>query len=106
MGRWYVYITNSVNNNFGALFFSKFNCSDWETTINYSIAKHKEVNTQNVKVNIYDTVGKLVKTLINTKQAAGYYSVIFEADNLSSGIYYYQLLLENFTTSRKMILLK
>ena len=54
---------------------------------------------------IYDLPGKKVQTLINEYQTGGSHSVDFDASNLSSGIYFYQLKVgNNFTATKKMIL--
>jgi len=55
---------------------------------------------------IYDILGRKVKELVNEKQQAGRYEVQFNASNLASGVYIYQLIAEKYISSRKMILLK
>ena len=59
-----------------------------------------------VKLNIYDLLGRKVKEIVNTKQQAGRYEVQFDASNLASGVYIYQLVVNQFVSSKKMILLK
>jgi hypothetical protein len=59
-----------------------------------------------VTLKIYDILGREVATLINKQQKAGNYEVNFNASQLTSGIYFYQLKSGSFTQSRKMILLK
>ena len=71
------------------------------TNINYSIPKHGFVTLK-----IYDIMGKLISTLVNTEQLAGNYSVNFNADNLPSGIYYYTITSGDFTETKKMVLIK
>lgn len=59
----------------------------------------------NVKLTIYDVLGRVVKVLVNANQERGVYEVNFDASNLASGIYFYRL--EAFDTRvGKMILLK
>ncbi|NOR45458.1 MAG: T9SS type A sorting domain-containing protein [Candidatus Delongbacteria bacterium] len=60
----------------------------------------------NVKLQIFNTKGELVKTLVNKKQNSGRYSVEFNATDLNSGMYFYSLKTLNSTTTKKMILLK
>ncbi|MCK4978795.1 MAG: T9SS type A sorting domain-containing protein, partial [Candidatus Delongbacteria bacterium] len=60
----------------------------------------------NVKLEIFNTKGELVKTLVNKKQNAGKYSIDFNASNLNSGMYFYTLKTLNSATTKKMILLK
>ncbi len=71
------------------------------TTINYQLPKASQV-----KINIYNLHGQLVASLINKYQKAGYYKLNWEAKNLVSGIYFYQLEAENFREIKKMTLLK
>lgn len=56
------------------------------TRIAYSIP-----SPQQVSLKVYDAIGKLVTTLVNQYQAAGNYTVQFNATNLSSGNYIYTL---------------
>ncbi len=80
------------------------------TTIRYDIQKVKAQNfaspQYNVKLIVYDVLGKEIATLVNKKQSSGRYAVEFNASSLSSGIYYYRLKAGNFTQIKKMILLK
>jgi hypothetical protein len=56
---------------------------------------------------VYNTIGELVSVLFNSKAEAGnLYSVTFNADNLPSGMYIYELRSEKITEVRKMLLLK
>lgn len=55
---------------------------------------------------IYDILGKKVLTLLNEEIDAGYHSVEFQADNLPSGIYFYQLILGSFVDTKKMVLVR
>jgi len=71
------------------------------TTIRYSIP-----NSGKVKLVVYDVLGREVKTLINQEQNAGTYSVDFNAEGLSSGVYFYRLSSGQFSETRKLILLR
>lgn len=71
------------------------------TNIKYSIA-----NNTNVKLVVFDMLGREVATLVNGAQNAGSYEVNFNASNLSSGIYVYTLTAGNFSSSKKLTLLK
>jgi hypothetical protein len=77
------------------------------TKINFSL-----VVTSDVKLNVFDASGKLVTTLVNGIMQRGNNSVSFDAANLSSGIYFYQIsiinaqLSININETRKMILVK
>ncbi len=76
------------------------------TIIKYQIAKES-----NVSLAIYNTLGQMVKTLVNTIQPAGSYSITWNGTNqaglkLSSGIYFYRLNAGNFVVVKKMMMLK
>jgi len=55
---------------------------------------------------IYDVLGKEVKTLVNEYLKRGFHSINFVADNISSGIYFYKIQCDNYTSTGKMILNK
>jgi hypothetical protein len=77
------------------------------TIIGYTIPQMGEIfSEQNVKLTIYDVLGKEVKTLVNEFKSAGKYEITFDASNLTSGVYYYQLKVGEFIETRKMSLLK
>jgi hypothetical protein len=76
------------------------------TTISYILNKAADVN-----LSIYDVEGRLINTLINSKQAPGYQSIQWSGidkngNQLSSGIYFCAIKINNFNQSLKMILLK
>jgi Domain of unknown function (DUF303). len=66
----------------------------------------------NVKLLIYDMSGRIVAELANGRLNAGEYNIPFKAENLASGVYFYRINIfslpnnENFTSTRKMIILK
>ncbi|MBK8550956.1 MAG: T9SS type A sorting domain-containing protein [Ignavibacteria bacterium] len=76
------------------------------TVIRYSIPSKVRGQTSDVKLVIYDNLGKEVATLVNEKQNAGDYLVTFDGSNLSGGIYYYKINAGDFSEVRKMLLLK
>lgn len=59
-----------------------------------------------VTIEIFNILGQKVHTLTNKSYEAGFYTIPFQADNLSSGIYIYTLSAGNFTTTKKMALIK
>ena len=59
-----------------------------------------------VTLKIYDILGRGVKTLVNEYQTSGSYEKSFNAVNLASGIYFYQIRVNNFVATKKMILIK
>ncbi len=71
------------------------------TTISYSIPE-----LSNVSLKVYDVLGREVATLVDEEKPAGNYQLRFNAGNLSSGVYYYKIISNNFMESRKMTFLK
>lgn len=71
------------------------------TTIRFDVAK-----PQHLKLSVFDLLGSEVKTLYDNYAPAGFVTIDFNANELSSGIYIYRLFGENVNFSRKMILLK
>jgi len=59
-----------------------------------------------VKLEVYNYLGQLMRTLVNERQAAGRYRVSFDAGHLASGIYLYQIRAGNKIAERKMLLIK
>lgn len=59
-----------------------------------------------VKLAIYDITGREVSTLVNEVKQAGNFLVEFNASNLSSGVYFYKLTSGDFTSIKKMMLVK
>ncbi len=71
------------------------------TTINFNIGQ-----ATNVKLEVFNTLGQKIATLVNSSKIAGRYSVKFTGDKLVSGLYIYRLTTAQFTETKKMILLK
>ena len=71
-----------------------------------STIKYILPETRNVKIVIYDSLGRTIKTLVDKLENAGIYEVKFEAEDLPSGIYFYSLSSNNFNMVRKALLLK
>ena len=63
-------------------------------------------NAGQVKLVVYNVLGQEVATLVDGHMEAGNHSVTFEADNFSSGVYFYRLNAERYTQTLKMMLLK
>ncbi len=71
------------------------------TKIGYQIPK-----SDVVKLTIYDCLGRVIKTLVDQYQKEGLHTQIFDAANLTSGIYFYQLNVGNHRETKKMIFIK
>ncbi len=80
------------------------------TTIKYEIPGDVNRETKNVKLIVYDLLGREIKTLVNKKQSPGTYTITFNAKSaaggLPSGIYLYKLTTGSFSQTKKMILMK
>lgn len=72
-----------------------------KTNIKYQVAE-----TSKVELNVYDTLGQKVETLVNDTKKPGVYEVEFEAENLSGGIYFYKIVTAHFSETKKMLYLK
>lgn len=74
-----------------------------ETRIGYRLPVASEV-----KLELYDMLGRKLATLVNARQEAGAYLIAFNAQtlNLASGIYFYRLQAGNFVETKKMMLMK
>lgn len=71
------------------------------TAIRYTLPAPSQV-----KLVIYNLLGKEVTRLVDAHQPAGYYTVDFDASNLPSGVYFYRLEAGHFQQTRKFLLLK
>jgi tetratricopeptide (TPR) repeat protein len=71
------------------------------TVIRYDLPKDGLVT-----IKVYDILGRKVTTLVNEFKAAGKYSVTFNAGNLASGVYIYQLGARGFVINKKLVLMK
>ena len=59
-----------------------------------------------VTLKIYNILGSEIATLVNEDLNAGYHEVDFEASEINSGVYFYTISSANFTSTRKMMLVK
>lgn len=71
------------------------------TVISFSLPEQS-----NVTLKIYNVLGQEISTLLNTVKAAGTHQVEFDASQLTSGIYFYKLEASQFTSIKKMMLIK
>jgi hypothetical protein len=71
------------------------------TSIKFSLT-----NDQFVSLKVFDLMGREVRSLVSRFYKAGTYTINFDAKDLSSGIYYYQLKAGSNMQTRKMTLLK
>lgn len=71
------------------------------TTIPFELYKRS-----NVELKVYDVNGREVETLISSQMNTGKHEYTYDASDLASGVYYYQLTIEGQTLSKRMILVK
>ena len=71
------------------------------TTISFDLIK-----PGNVKIVLYDILGREVRTIVNEHAEPGRFKVIFTADNLASGLYFYRITSNEFTDVKKLLILK
>ncbi len=71
------------------------------TTINFDIIK-----AGNVKIVLYDVLGREVKTIVNENTEPGRFKVVFNADNFASGLYFYRITSNDFTDVKKLLIVK
>lgn len=71
------------------------------TTIRFSLPQAAQI-----KINLYNMLGELVKTLADGMYETGFHKLVVDASNLPSGTYIYRLESSNFVQVKKMILIK
>jgi hypothetical protein len=71
------------------------------TTISYSLPQ-----TTHVTLEVFNILGQRVATLVNKNQAAGEYTVSWDANPFSSGVYFYRIQTDEATETKKMLFLK
>lgn len=71
------------------------------TKIRFDIPK-----ISNVKISVYDISGRMINQLINSQVKAGQYEILWNANNLSSGVYFYRIETEGYTDVKRMLLVK
>ena len=71
------------------------------TRITYFVPKESFVSLK-----VYDFLGREVKTLVNNFQTTGSYEIVFDASDIPSGTYFYNMTAENYSATKKMIIIK
>ncbi len=77
-----------------------------KTVISYTVPSDVKGQTSNVKLIVYNSLGKVISTLVNEKQSAGNYKVEFDGGNFASGVYFYKLTAGEFVDVKSMMLIK
>lgn len=71
------------------------------TKIKFDILKYS-----NVRLYVFDIIGRVVQVLLNEGTQPGFYETEFDGSGMSNGIYFYRIVTDNFTDTKKMMLLK
>ena len=97
-----------IEENSGKTYPNKFSMSqNYPNPFNPSTKiKFALPNADKVKIELYNTLGQSAKILLDKDMKAGHHEVEFNAQNLSSGIYYYRIEAGKFQDVKKMILIK
>ena len=95
-------ITNSNQSEFKFILAQNYpNPFNPSTTINYQIP-----SAGLVTIKIYDVLGREIETLVNEEKGVGRYKVEFNGSNLASGLYFYRITSNNYSDTKKMVLVK
>ncbi len=76
------------------------------TTIEYTIGGVEGRPSTNVRLAVFDVLGREMAVLVNEGKAPGTYTVEFDGSRLSSGVYFYRLQAGEFTGTKRLLLLK
>jgi len=71
-----------------------------------TLIKYELHQQSNVRINIYDILGRKIATIQDRLQPAGNHQVIWNAEDVSSGVYFYKIQAGDYTETKKMIFLK
>jgi len=97
-------ITKNTNNIpvYCRLFQNYPNPFNSSTVVSYELPKRGNVN-----LSLFNSLGQLVKIIVKGNKDTGYYSIIINSDNLSSGIYFYKITVDNkFIDTKKLVIIK
>jgi hypothetical protein len=76
------------------------------TKIRFNIPAFVETTRRVVSLRIYDALGKEIAVLVNQNLKPGIYEIDWNAENIPSGVYFYSLVTNEFTQTKKMVVLK
>jgi len=110
-------LTNSATTTFGSPepIFVGLGSSDFDNTLSQNYPNPFNPQTRirftlnqasDVELKIYDSAGRLVETLISGQRSAGVHEPVFNGSGLASGVYFYQLIIDEKTETKKMTLIK
>jgi len=71
-----------------------------------TVIKYQLPKTVFVSLVVYDGLGREVEVIYEGQQSPGYYEATFDASQLTSGVYFYKLMTDGFTGTKKMLMIK
>jgi len=71
-----------------------------------TIIEYNPPSQIDVKIDVFDILGRHMETLLNSNQPAGNHKIAWQAENQSSGIYFYNIQAGEFSDTKRMVLLK
>ena len=71
------------------------------TNIEFDVSKSSDL-----KITVFDIKGREIQTLVNERLNAGRYKVIFDGSSLNTGVYFYRLIANGYTETKRMFLIK
>ncbi len=103
----FIGFSNSFDDNFNYV-VDKYNlCQNYPNPFNpITTIEYKIPFEGFVEIKVFDILGREVKTLVKMNQTAGNYKVIFDASSLPSGVYLYQINVNDYQATKKMLLMK
>jgi hypothetical protein len=72
-----------------------------ETTIEFGLPEDAQV-----KVTVFNVLGQVATELVDAEMTAGYHVVTWDASEMASGVYFYRIQADNFTATKRMVLMK
>lgn len=71
------------------------------TSIEYALPEAAKV-----RVEVYNVLGQVIDVLVDSNQEAGFHKVVWDATDMASGVYFYQITANTFTSTKRMVLMK
>ena len=96
------FVDNNAQKDFSYRLFQNYpNPFNPSTNIDFSVSASGKVT-----IKVFDILGKEIKTLLDEYKESGRYHITFDGTNLPSGIYFYKITANNFSSTKKMVLIK
>jgi len=76
------------------------------TKIKFDIPKYDKLDTRFVQIIIYDILGREINKIVNESLRPGTYEVQYNSTSLASGVYFYSLITNGYSATKKMVILK